>query len=128
VARIDFLRKHFPGHILMLCALVPLMVSSCGGGHAAQHKSFTEGLNANIGVATIDDLISTNGPPQQSFETPEGTWYTWRKVNTGSVSVGAVSMGFLGMTMMAPAESGQELNCQFDRNTGKLRTWNYREW
>jgi len=113
--------------ILMLCALVPLLFSSCGGGNAAQRKSSDEWLNSNIGIATLDDLISTMGPPQQSIETPEGTWYTWRKVNTGAVS-GGVSMGFFGVGMTTPTESGEELNCLFDRNTGRLRNYNHRNW
>jgi len=128
VAKFGSFKKPCPIRILMLFALVPLLVSSCGGGYAAKQKSFIEGLNANIGVATLDDLISTMGPPQQSTETPDSIWYTWRKVHAGSVSAGSVSMGFFSMTMAAPTESGQELNCQFDRNTGRLRTWNYREW
>ena len=113
--------------ILMLCALVPLLFSSCGGGNAAQRKSSDEWLNSNIGIATLDDLISSMGPPQQSIETPEGTWYTWRKVNTGAVS-GGVSMGFFGVGMTTPTESGEELNCLFDRNTGRLRNYNHRNW
>ena len=113
--------------ILMLCALVPLLFSSCGGGNAAQRKSSDEWLNSNIGIATLDDLISTMGPPQQSIETPEGTWYTWRKVNTGAVS-GGVSMGFFGVGMTTPTESGEELNCLFDRNTGRLKNYNHRNW
>lgn len=117
-----------PGHAWTLLLLVALAVSSCGGGYTAQQKAFIEGMNANVGVATIDDLISTMGPPQQTTETPDGVWYTWRKVQTGYVSGGAVSFGFFGMSMAAPAESGQELNCQFDRNTGRLRTWKFREW
>jgi len=113
--------------ILMLCALVPLLFSSCGGGNAAQRKSSDEWLNSNIGIATLDDLISSMGPPQQSIETPEGTWYTWRKVNTGAVS-GGVSMGFFGVGMTTPTESGEELNCLFDRNTGRLKNYNHRNW
>jgi len=89
--------------ILLLCALVPLLFSSCGGGNAAQRKSSNEWLNSNIGMATVDDLISTMGPPQQSIETPEGIWYTWRKVNSSAVS-GGVSMGFFGVGMTTPTE------------------------
>jgi len=113
--------------ILMLCALVPLLFSSCGGGNAAQRKSSNEWLNSNIGMATVDDLISTMGPPQQSIETPEGIWYTWRKVSSAAVS-GGVSMGFFGVGMTTPTESGEELNCLFDRNTGRLKNYNRREW
>ena len=118
---------HHPGMILMLCALVPLLFSSCGGGSAAQRKSSNEWLSSNIGMATVDDLISTMGPPQQSIETPEGIWYTWRKVNPGTVS-GGVSMGFFGVGMTTPTETGEELNCLFDRNTGRLKNYNRREW
>jgi hypothetical protein len=116
-----------PRRILMLCTLVPLLFSSCGGGNAVQRKSFIEGLNSEIGFATLDDLISEMGPPQQSIETPEGIWYTWRKVNPGAVS-GGFSMGFFGVGMTAPTETGEELNCLFDRNTGRLRNYKYREW
>jgi len=111
----------------MLCALIPLLFFSCGGGKAAQRNSSNEWLSSNIGIATLDDLIPTMGPPQQSIDTPEGIWHTWRKVNFGTVS-GGVSMGFLGMGMTTPAETGEELNCLFDRNTGRLRNYNYREW
>ena len=117
----------YPRRILILCTLVPLLFSSCGGGSAAQRKSSDEWLNSNIGIATLDDLISNMGPPQQSIETPEGMWYTWRKVNTGAVS-GGVSMGFFGVGMTTPTESGEELNCLFDRNTGRLRNYNHRNW
>jgi hypothetical protein len=113
--------------VLAFCALVPLLVSSCGGGNAAQRKSFIEGLNSEIGMATLDDLISNMGPPQQSIETPEGTWYTWRTVATGAVS-GGVSVGFFGFSMGAPTESGEELNCLIDRDTGRLGTYHYRQW
>jgi len=113
--------------ILMLLVLIPLLFSSCGGGYAAHRKSQNEWLNSNIGIATLDDLISGMGPPQQSIETPEGIWYTWRKVNSGAVS-GGVSMGFFGVGMTTPTETGEELNCLFDRNTGKLRNYKYREW
>jgi hypothetical protein len=111
----------------MLCTLVPLLFSSCGGGNAAQRKSFIEGLNSEIGFATLDDLISEMGPPQESIETPEGIWYTWRKVNSGAVS-GGFSVGFFSMMMGVPAETGEELNCLFDRDTGRLSDYNYREW
>ena len=117
----------YPRMILLLCTLVPLMYSSCGGGNAAQRKSSDEWLNSNIGMATVDDLISTMGPPQQSIETPEGTWYTWRKVNSAAVS-GGVSMGFIGVGMTKPTETGEELNCLFDRDTGRLKNYNRREW
>ena len=116
-----------PRRILILCTLVPLLFSSCGGGNAAQRKSSNEWLNSNIGIATIDDLIPNMGPPQQSIETPEGIWYTWRKVNPGAVS-GGFSMGFFGVGMTTPTETGEELNCLFDRNTGRLRNYNFREW
>jgi len=107
--------------------MVPLLFSSCGGGQAAQRKAYIDGLHSEIGMATLDDLISDMGPPQQSVETPEGTWYTWRKVNSGAVS-GGVSLGFFGISMGAPVETGEELNCLFDRNTGKLGNYNYRQW
>ena len=116
-----------PRLILTLCTLVPLLLTSCGGGYAAQRKSYNAWLNSNIGIATLDDLISDRGPPQQSTETPEGMWYTWRKVNSGAVS-GGISIGFFSLMMGAPAETGEELNCLFDRNTGRLSNYNYREW
>ena len=116
-----------PGWILTLFVLVPLLCSSCGGGYAAQRKSFIEGLNSEIGFATLDDLISNMGPPQQSIETPEGTWYTWRTVSSGAVS-GGISVGFFGFSMGAPTESGEELNCLVDRDTGRLVNYNYRQW
>ena len=118
--------------ILMLCALVLLLFSSCGGGNAVRRNSTNEWLNSNIGIATVDDLISDMGVPQQSIETPEGTWYTWRKVKSGAgVSVGVGGGGgggFFGFGMGAPVESGEELNCLFDRSTGRLRNFNHREW
>ena len=121
-----------PKLILMLCTLVPLLFSSCGGGNAAQRKTTNEWLNSNIGIATVDDLISDMGVPQQSIETPEGTWYTWRKVKSGGGVSGGVGVGggggFFGIGMGAPVESGEELTCLFDRNTGKLRNYKYREW
>lgn len=113
--------------ILMLWALVPQLFSSCGGGSAAQRKSYIAGLASEIGFATVDDLISDMGPPRQSIETPEGTWYTWRKVNSAAVS-GSVSIGFIGIGMGTPVETGEELNCLFDRDTGRLVTYQYREW
>lgn len=117
---------------LLLCALVLLLSSSCGGGNAAQRKSTDAWLNSNIGIATVDDLISGMGVPQQSIETPEGTWYTWRKVNSGAGVSGGVGVGsgggFFGIGMGAPVESGEELNCLFDRNTGRLKNYNRREW
>lgn len=113
--------------ILMLCILVPLLFSSCGGGNATHRKSFIEGLNSEIGFATLDDLISEMGPPQVSIETPEGIWYTWRKVNSGAVS-GGFSVGFFSMMMGAPVETGEELNCLFDRDTGRLSDYDYRQW
>ena len=123
---------HYARLVLMLCTLVPLLLSSCGGGSAAQRKSTNEWLNSNIGIATVDDLISDMGPPQQSVETPEGTWYTWRKVNSGGVFSGGIGggsgMGFFGMEMGTPVETGEELNCLFDRNTGRLKNYKYREW
>lgn len=112
---------------LILCTLVPLLFYSCGGGNAAQRKSFIEGLNSEIGFATLDDLISEMGPPQESIETPEGIWYTWRKVYSGAVS-GGFSVGFFSMMMGAPVETGEELNCLFDRDTGRLSDYHYREW
>jgi hypothetical protein len=112
---------------LLLCALVPLLVSSCGGGNAVQRKSYIEGLHSEIGMATLDDLISNMGPPQQSVETPEGTWYTWRSVSSGAVS-GGVSVGFFGFSMGAPTESGEELNCLIDRDSGRLVDYNHRQW
>lgn len=116
-----------PTLILMLCTLVPLLFSSCVGGPAAQRKSYIEGLKSEIGFATVDDLISEMGPPQQSIETPEGIWYSWRKVNSAAVS-GGVSVGFFGIGMGAPVETGEELNCLFDRDTGRLVTYSYRQW
>jgi hypothetical protein len=115
------------GRILILCILAPLALSSCGGGYAAQRKAFIDELPSEIGYATLDDLITQLGPPQQSVETPEGVWHTWRKVSTGAVS-GGISVGFFSMMMGAPAETGEELNCLFDRNTGRLSNYNYREW
>lgn len=113
--------------VFLLCALVPLFISSCGGGNAARQQSFVNGLNSEIGFATLDDLIFEMGPPQESVETPEGIWYTWRTVNSVAVS-GGFSVGFFGMTMGAPLESGKELNCLFDRDTGRLIDYTYREW
>lgn len=118
---------HHPMLILMLCALVLLLFSSCGGGPAAQRKAYIDGLKSEIGFATVDDLISDMGPPQQSIETPEGTWYTWRKVNSAAVS-GGVSVGFFGIGMGAPVDTGEELSCLFDRKTGRLVTYRYRQW
>ena len=117
-----------PRVLLMLCTLVPLLLSSCGGGHAAQHKSFLEGLHKEIGLATLDDLISEMGPPHQSIETPDGIWYTWRKVTSGGAVSGGISIGFFGVGMTTPTETGEELNCLIDRNTGRLRDYKYREW
>ncbi|HZW36285.1 MAG TPA: hypothetical protein VFF01_05040, partial [Candidatus Deferrimicrobiaceae bacterium] len=89
--------------ILIICTLVLLLFSSCGGGNAVQRKSTNEWLNSNIGIATVDDLIIDLGVPQQSIETPEGTWYTWRKVKSvGSVSGsigGGGGGGFFGLGM-----------------------------
>jgi hypothetical protein len=127
VGKLAFPLPPRPSLVLMYCTLISLLFSSCGGGHAAQHDSYNQWLNSNIGIATLDDLISSMGPPQRSFEAPEGTWYTWQKVNPGAVS-GGVSMGFFGIGMTTPTETGQELNCLFDRNTGRLRSYNYREW
>ena len=117
-----------PRLLLILCALVPLLLSSCGGGDAAKRKSFLEGLHKEIGIATLDDLISEMGPPHQSVETPEGIWYTWRKVNSGGAVSGGISVGFFGVGMTTPTETGEELNCLIDRNTGRLRDYKYREW
>lgn len=116
-----------PKLIVILCTLVPLLFYSCGGGNAAHRKAFIEGLNSEIGFATLDDLISEMGPPQESIETPEGIWYTWRKMYSGAVS-GGFSVGFFSMMMGAPVETGEELNCLFDRDTGRLSDYNYREW
>ena len=127
MGKFPFPKHPHPRLILMLCTLLPLMFSSCGGGNAAQRKSSDEWLKSNIGIATVDDLISSMGPPQQWIETPEGIWYTWRKVNPGTVS-GGVSMGFFGVGMTTPTETGEELNCLFDRNTGRLRNYNHRDW
>lgn len=113
--------------ILALCALVPLLLFSCGGGNAAQRKSFIRGLDSEIGFATVDDLIPELGPPQQTTETPEGTWYSWRKGSSGAVT-GGFSVGFFGVAVGAPTETGEELNCLFDRETGKLKDYKYREW
>lgn len=113
--------------ILILCTVVPLLLFSCGGGNAAQRKAYIQGLKSEIGFATVDDLISDLGPPQQSTETPEGIWYTWRKASSGAVS-GGFSVGFMGIAIGAPTETGEELNCLFDRVTGRLVTYNYREW
>ncbi len=118
---------HRPPLVLLLCALVPLVFSSCAGGSAVQRKSYIEGLKSKIGFATVDDLISEMGPPQQSIETPEGIWYTWRRVNFAAVS-GGVSVGIFGIGMGAPLETGEELNCLFDRKTGRLVTYKYRQW
>lgn len=117
-----------PRLLLMLCALVPLLLSSCGGGDAAKRKTFLEGLHKEIGIATLDDLISEMGPPHQSVETPEGIWYTWRKVNSGGAVSGGVSIGFFGVGMTTPTETGEELSCLIDRNTGRLNNYKYREW
>jgi hypothetical protein len=112
--------------------LAPLLFFSCGGGNAAQRNATNEWLNSIIGIATVDDLISDMGIPQQSIETPEGTWYTWRKVKSGAGVSGGVGFGsgggFFGIGMGGPVESGEELTCLFDRNTGKLRDYKYREW
>ena len=113
--------------LLMFCTLVPLLVSSCGGVNATQRKSYIQGLSSEIGYATLDDLISEMGPPQESIETPEGVWYTWRKVNSGAVS-GGISVGFFSMMLGAPVETGEELNCLFDHDTGRLIDYTYREW
>ncbi len=118
---------HPPALILTLCTLALLMFSSCAGGDAAQRKSYIEGLKSEIGFATVDDLISDMGPPQQSIETPEGIWYTWRKVNSAAVS-GGISVGFFGIGVGAPVETGEELDCLFDRDTGRLVTYKYRQW
>jgi len=127
VGKLTFPIPPRPKLILMLCTLIPLLFSSCGGGNAALRKAYIDGLNSEIGYATLDDLISNMGPPQQSIETPEGMWYTWRNVNSGAVS-GGVSIGFIGMGMTTPTETGEELNCLFDRKTGRLRNYNYRQW
>ena len=116
-----------PRLVMMLCTLVPLVCTSCGGGYAAQRKAYIEELNSEIGFATLDDLITNMGPPQRSVETPEGIWYTWQKVNSGTVS-GGISVGFFSMMMGAPAEGGEELNCLFDRDTGRLINYDYRKW
>ena len=113
--------------IATLCTLIPLLCSSCAGGNAARHKSFIDGLDSDIGFATLDDLISEMGPPQASLETAEGTWYTWRTVNSVGVS-GGFSVGFFGVSMGAPVETGSELNCLFDGDTGRLIDYTYREW
>lgn len=117
---------------LLLCTLMLFLLSSCGGGNAAQRKSTDAWLTSNIGIATVDDLISGMGVPQQSIETPEGTWYTWRKVNSGAGVSGGVGIGgrggFFGVGMGAPVESGEELNCLFDRSTGRLKSYNRTEW
>jgi hypothetical protein len=113
--------------LLILCTLVPLLFSSCAGGNATQRKSFIEGLYSEIGFATLDDLISEMGPPKESTETPEGIWYTWRKVYSGAVS-GGFSVGFFSMMMGTPVETGEELNCLFDHDTGRLSDYNFREW
>lgn len=127
------IRKRFrensrPKWSLIFFVVLPLVISSCAGRYSTQQTSFIRELDANIGVATLDDVIAAMGPPQQSLETPEGSWYTWRKVNAGSVSVGASPIPFFGVSMSTPAETGQELNCQFDRGTGRLKSWSFREW
>ena len=131
MVKISIAEKRYPNLrlliMLMLCALIPLMTSSCGGGNAAQRKSFARGLEWEIGYAIPDDLIFEMGPPQETAETPEGTWYTWRRVTSGAVS-GGVSVGFFSMSLGAPVESGEELSCFFDRDTGRLSTYTYREW
>lgn len=117
---------------LMLFTLVPLLFFSCGGGNAAQRKATNEWLNSSLGIATVDDLISDLGVPQQSIETPEGTWYTWRKVKSGGSVSGGVGFGggggLFGIGMGAPVESGEELTCLFDRYTGRLKDYRFREW
>ena len=119
----------------MLCALVPLLCLSCGGGNAAWHKPFIDELNAEIGFATLDDLVSEMGPPHESIVTPEGTWYIWRQVSSAAagsagfaVGSGGFAFGLSGVTMGAPAETGKELSCLFDRKTGRLSDYRYREW
>ena len=116
-----------PGLFIILCVLIPLMAFSCSGGNAAQRKAFINGLDSEIGYAFLADVISEIGPPQESLETPEGIWYTWRKVYSGAVS-GGVSVGFFSMSMGAPVETGDELNCLFDHDTGRLIDYTYREW
>ena len=128
MSRLPFPIPPHPRRILILCTLVPLLFSSCGGGKAAQRKTFLEGLHTEIGLATLDDLISEMGPPHQSIETPDGIWYTWRKVNSGGAVSGGISIGFFGVGMTTPTETGEELNCLIDRNTGRLRDYKYREW
>jgi hypothetical protein len=112
---------------LVLFTLFPMLLASCGGGNAAQRRSVIQGLDSEIGFATVDDLIPDLGPPQQSTDTPEGIWYTWRKGSSGAVS-GGFSVGFFGITVGAPTETGEELNCLFDRDTGRLKNYRYREW
>ena len=36
-----------------------------------------------------------------------------------------VSIGFFGVGMTTPTETGEELNCLFDRNTGRLSDYNF---
>lgn len=120
--------KHAPARlVLTVCILVPLLLVSCGGGKAAQRSSILQDLNSEIGFATIDDLVSELGPPHQVTETPDGIWYTWRKVTSVAVS-GGVSVGFFSMMLGVPAETGEELNCLIDRDTGKLSDYYRREW
>jgi len=91
-----------------------------------RHPKLTHMVDTmRIVVQTVGDFLVDIR--KHSTETPEGIWYTWRKVNSGAVS-GGISVGFFSLMMGAPAETGEELNCLFDRNTGRLSNYNYREW
>jgi hypothetical protein len=37
-------------------------------------------------------------------------------------------VGFFGFSMGAPTESGEELNCLIDRDSGRLVDYNHRQW
>jgi hypothetical protein len=81
-------------------------------------RELHDALRAAVGIMTIDEAVSTWGPPSGQFDGDEVAVFEWR-----SEAFGAVSAPIGNTVFTRPVRRGEVLRLTFDRRTKVLRDW-----
>jgi hypothetical protein len=99
-------------------------VPGCASVTRVDTRAFLEKAVENL---TYDQAVELWGPAvkaEDSGATRDVTWHRERVLFYGNQSV----LAFGGFFAVMPVAHGQHLMLSFDKQTGKMTRWSYRDW
>lgn len=109
--------------ISSLCGCSRIHIQEKGQAEREKRQAFLRDLDAKKGILSIDDALSTWGPPSTSYEGDKIIVFVWRDERFRTLY-------FHGehISSTSRVSNGSELSVIFDKTNRRMADWKFNEW